>query len=145
LTFVQKSSDGAVEGNTTFNDIPIAATTVGTLVLAPDNPNPTLMLDIDGNGSVDFTLTPNEPLSHGEYSDILRVIVQSLDLNTGIKQSFVGKITAAGQAIRAGQFDHARNIFDALLNEINAQSGKHLGKLDAIGLTIIVEHLIEAL
>ena len=83
---------------------------------------------------IQLTVGPTAPPADFRSLEFLQTIQsykeQALRLgwidNLGIANSLDSKIIAARQAVQAGDNGAARNILNALLNEIEAQSGKHL-------------------
>jgi hypothetical protein len=77
--------------------------------------------------------------------DILKAIINSLPMSQGTRTSLVAKVDAAGSAISRQDSVASKNILSALLQEIRAQSGKHLTTEQAEGLTVIVQQILATL
>ncbi len=107
--------------------------------------NTHISLDIDGNGTTDFVLTANRSIDPVTAIDILSRVIRSLSLDGGVGNSLLAKVNAARNAVSAGKTNEARNVLNALLNEIQAQSGKKITMRDAQGLSVIIGRLIQAL
>jgi len=122
----------------TFTNIPVGPLSRATFkVLASGTPL-ALDLDINGDGITDVSIVPGQPEAPGLWLDLLRLVVISLELDTGTGQSLLAKIDVAQKAVTAGRSQEAQNALGALTNEIQAQSGKHLSITQAQGLTSII-------
>jgi hypothetical protein len=143
LRFDERDPDGVLVQTLRFVNIPVALGSKASLQLLPGDPVPSLMLDVDGDGEVDFVAGPNEPLPPTGSLQILALVVNALSLSPGLQQSLIGKVKAATAALDMGNVRQAQNILGALLHEVSAQSGKGLTEAQAEGLSIIVNHIIQ--
>ena len=57
---------------------------------------------------------------------MLMAMVDSMDMHEGLRQSLLAKLNAALAALERGRVKTARNILNAFINEVKAQSGKKL-------------------
>jgi len=145
LTFNERDDVDNLLRSIQFTEIPIAPTSKASFQLFTDSPTAILELDIDGDGSPDFLLRSNQAITPGEYIRILKTIMSSLGLEKGIEGSMLAKVDAAASSIGANRYREGKNILGALLNEIQAQKGKKLTATQAIGLTDVINHLIQLL
>src|SRR5262249_1807276 len=89
----------------------------------------------DGSGnraSSSFTVTVTG--APGQLSALIALIngwVSSGALDKGTGNSLVAKLQATNQALSAGNTSQACSTLQAFLNEVNAQSGKHLTSAQA--------------
>jgi len=152
LVFTAKDPAGSILGSIIFSQVPIGANSKGSLMLSPNNQSPVLNLDIDGDGTFDFQLSSNQPLSEATLLGMLKAIINSAPISHGIQTSLVAKVDAAAAAIIAGRPSTGQNVLNALLNEIRAQSSnnngkddKHITADDAKGLVVIVQTILAGL
>ena len=70
----------------------MTASTTATLTIPEDgfaSTTPVLIMDIDGNGTVDAELTPGEGVSEEEFLSLLKGIVRTLDLPNAKKLKLI--------------------------------------------------------
>lgn len=142
LNFYEEDAIGAVIGSNTFVQVPVAPGSMGTFSLSPGTPNVTMALDIDGDGATDISITANQAIPPGVYTDILGFILKTCRLNAGMERSFQAKLVAAKLAIDRARIREAQNILSALRNEISAQTGKALTRDQAAGINDIIDYVI---
>ena len=65
--------------------------------------------------------------------------------NTGVANSLLAKLSAAQAAVDRGQPGVAVNILEALISEVQAQSGEHIDAEHAEHMEMHAEHVIDAL
>jgi hypothetical protein len=114
---------------------------VDSLPITPpsdDNDLPRYWRDLDRiEGSMIATLmtvAPSAPPAKFVASEFLKTIIsykdQALKLtwiaNTGVATSLASKLNATQAALQRGDYGTAKQQLNALLNEVNAQAGKHL-------------------
>lgn len=145
IDFNYEDSQGTAIQTIKFPDVPVTVGSVGSLILQPNDPTPTLAMDVDGNGTVDVSLPANRPVEPGVATQILSLIIGTVSLNRGIQQSLLAKVDAANSAIRAGRSNEAKNILGALWDEISAQLGKQVPANQGNGLLTIVGQIIRQL
>lgn len=75
----------------------------------------------------------------------LAAAIRALGLAPGIERSLVAKVEASERLIEGGQNDDAIHLLEALLAELDAQSGNHLAPDDADALAACVEARIDDL
>jgi len=63
----------------------------------------------------------------------------------GIKESLLNKLYAADKMMGRGKTRTAKNILNAFINHLNAQSGKHMSEYAANILIADAEHVINNL
>ena len=66
---------------------------------------------------------------------MIEQLIRGLGLPNGLQQSLLAKLRAANAALARGATGAARNQLDALLREIQAQSGKRMTEEQALGLS----------
>ena len=117
--------------------------------------------EIDGSGiwdtpySIDENNQDNYPLLE-PYSPLPRTIdelkseIEELSSegeidNQGIVTSLLAKLDAAQKLIDEGKIDQAKNLLNAFLNEVQAQSGKHIAREAAELLIQAAEYILSNL
>ena len=65
--------------------------------------------------------------------------------NAGIANSLASKLDAAIKKIEQGKVETAKNILEALINQISAQSGKHISAEVAEALIADIEYILDSL
>lgn len=77
--------------------------------------------------------------------DDLAAAIRALALPAGIERSLVAKVEASERLLERGQLDAAIHLLEALLAELDAQSGVHVDPADADALAACVEARIDEL
>src|SRR3989454_799143 len=93
-------------------------------------------------------LTPDlrgSPTTTSISNEINQLLIAGCIDNAGVANSFTSKLSAAQKAIDAGNFKTAINISGAFINELEAQSGKHVCTAGATALTKDTQSLINSL
>src|SRR3989454_557776 len=93
-------------------------------------------------------LTPDlrgSPTTTDISNEINQLLIAGCIDNAGVANSFTSKLSAAQKAIDAGNFKTAINISGAFINELEAQSGKHVCTAGATALTKDTQSLINSL
>lgn len=137
--------DGTVSVDVRFNTIPIAGASVATLLIEPEITEPTLLLDIDGNNVVDFTLEANSPPEAGLFLIVLVEIVSSSSMPRGIQNSLLKKLESAQAALDRGNMQATRGKLKAFVNAVRAQRGKTLPEEQADVLLQLAESVLSIL
>ncbi|MHB8256939.1 MAG: lipase/acyltransferase domain-containing protein [Acidiferrobacterales bacterium] len=146
LEFDHLSSPNAnVVASTIYPGIPISAQSRAWFTLSPTNTAPDLNLDVDGDGTADFTIPANTPPSPNVFSAVLISVIQKWKLPQGISTSLLAKLYAATSSLETGNQDAARGQLGAFLNEVSAQRGKKLSDKQADTLTRLATAEIQAL
>ncbi len=98
--------------------------------VSPGNSPSTFTLIVSGNSG---GLTHSATVSVTVIADIssLNNVINKMTAagcidNRGVSNALIAKVTAAQTAIRAGNIRTATNLLNALLQQISAQSGKHI-------------------
>jgi hypothetical protein len=128
-----------------YAGIPISIHTHGTISLSPSNSTPILSLDVNGDGKVDFTIAANQKPSSRLFAAVLIDVVNSLNLPRGISESFLVKLNAAADALSRGDTMAAKGQLGALLNDVTAQTGNHVGTAQGSVLLTLIQGAINAL
>ena len=93
-------------------------------------------------------LTPDlrgSPTTTSISNEINQLLIAGCIDNAGVANSFTSKLSADQKAIDAGNFKTAINILGAFINELEAQSGKHVCTAGATALTKDTQSLINSL
>src|SRR6266568_7605673 len=127
---VTVSADVSCTADASIDDGSFSPNAGGTisLVKSPSGPYPL------GDTSVTLTVTDNHGLSNNcvatvtvvDTTPCLIALVQSLGLPSGTANSLIVKLQAAAGALDRGNIQAACGSLGAFLNEVNAQTGKHL-------------------
>ena len=144
FTFDVKEADGnTIIASTTFAGIPVTANTTAVMDIfnLSASSTPILRMDVDGDGTIDFSITPQSASSPLMSVEILRRVVMTLGLPKGIEQGVVSKIDAAVDALNRGNTKTALNQVNALVNYIKAQTEKHIPLDEADELINILEKI----
>lgn len=123
-----------------FLDLPVTAKTKGKITLG-GNGVPTMVLDVDGNGIDDMTVSGDTPKPIASLG-VLRYVILSLNIEKGIKTSLAQKVANASNALQRNQSVTAKNVLSALKNEMNAQSGKKIDQDSVKKLVLIVDKIV---
>ncbi|HEY4493176.1 MAG TPA: hypothetical protein VJB98_00975 [Candidatus Paceibacterota bacterium] len=103
---------GAYAGGPIFSDIPVSPETVATLSISSTT-DPVLSLDVDGDGSIDVSLSEGEVISAGSLLDILEYQVSKLGLTPKQFKKFSKKIAKIKES---ESVQNVENVIDRLNN-----------------------------
>ena len=93
------------------------------------------------NGNWDiYAFTMHTP-SHS--IDILIEIKDNMGLAQGLETSLDAKLDAAKKSLANGNDDTAKNLLEAFINEVEAQTGKKISESDAAELIEYAEWIID--
>jgi hypothetical protein len=91
-----------------FQDIPVTPQTKADIILNPTTKNPQMLLDVDGNGTTDFTVTPKNEFDPVLYLKVLRKTVEGLDMKPVPKFLLTAKIDMTILLIQKGKISRAK-------------------------------------
>lgn len=109
-TFTYESAQILPDGQsatTTFMDIPVTAQTKAEVTLNATQ-IPELALDVNGDGSVDFNITPQTEFDPILFLQIMRKTVEGFDINKGQKQKIYSRIDDTIKVIQKGKIGKAK-------------------------------------
>lgn len=123
---IRKTFKDVVIDEQVFLNIPVTASTKARFSIDGENVS-SMELDVDGDDVVDITI--NDNAAHYITSlEVLEKIIQSLDIERGIQNSFVKKIQNTLKSLTKENNEAARGQLQALKNQLQAQSGKKIGE-----------------
>ncbi len=139
-----------------FEDIPVTASTTGTIMLTKltTPTQPVLVLDIDGNGTTDFTLsTAGTGVSVLDRVKIAKAYANTLTAPRWLKDWILLRLDLIEKLLTAtdkrstpkGNVVAARALLKTLLWSVENQAGKLLAREDAESLKAQVEQLLRLL
>lgn len=136
-----------------FIDIPVTTQTQAEITLDQAG-TPQLALDVTGDGVTDFNLVPSDTFDPILYLQIMKVTIDSLDLNQGQIKAFDNRVNTIIKAIQVGKIDNTKlkaEIFKAALQKTLAKPDpkttkpKKLSKTDAQLLLDMLNKLLDNL
>ncbi|OGL87267.1 hypothetical protein A3I40_02210 [Candidatus Uhrbacteria bacterium RIFCSPLOWO2_02_FULL_48_12] len=145
LVLSRVEDDGTVSARAEYQDVPVLAGSRGSLVLEPNVTQPALLLDIEGDGLAEFSVSANVPPQPEAFVSVLVRAVRSLSLPRGIERSFLAKLGAAARSLDRGDRNAARGQLGAFVNEVSAQEGKALAETEKGLLTRLAEGALAVL
>ncbi|MDD5050896.1 MAG: right-handed parallel beta-helix repeat-containing protein [Candidatus Pacebacteria bacterium] len=87
---IERVVAGQSVATSTFADIPVLPSTLA--MLSASATTTSLIVDLDGNGTVDFTLLPQQDFDPIQYLQVMKNVVNTFTLDKGTKQSLLNKI-----------------------------------------------------
>jgi len=142
---LEEFSEDNLVSTFSYIDIPVSQNTKGRLFLQHVAGSIRLQLDTQGDGVVDFVIEPGQRSNTLVSALVLTDIVRTLGLPRGTEQSLTSKLESAINALRREDHETATHILQALMNEVQAQRGKHISDASADGLLAIVSKLLDSL
>ena len=128
---IQEMENNAVINEMIYRDVPVTPETIATFTIQTIASSTALAMDMDGDGVVDTTITPEETRDPQHYLALVRLAIADLALPQGIMQSFLAKIDNALLSLARTNANAATGQLTALSNSIKAQAGKTLSVHDA--------------
>jgi len=154
-TFTYESEKVLPDGTSTissFVDIPVTTQTQAEITLNSNTQILELKLDVTGDGITDFTLTPSATFDPITYLKIMKVTIDSLDLNKGQIRAFDNRVDNIIKLIQKGRIDKAKLKAEkfkiALKKKLSKPDPKHpkpkkLSKTDAQLLLDMLNKLLD--
>jgi len=142
---VQEVLNDEAIATVSFVNVPVMPNSISTLSLQGVADLSELLLDVDGDGIVDFAIGADDAQQTETSLKILRMVVASLGLQPGIERSIIAKIDAAQQALENEDTEATLGILGALINAWEAQANKHIVIEDVEKLISIVRQLQQQL
>ncbi|MCK9352194.1 MAG: hypothetical protein M0P76_05405 [Candidatus Pacebacteria bacterium] len=135
------SGDDTITASSTFADIPVTSATIATIVIGSMQNTGILQLDIEGDGIIDFSISPLQETNPVVSLGVFESVVKTLGLDKSVTQSIIAKINAVQQSIKKGNIQSTQGQLTALVNYINAQTGKKINMTIAKKLLEIIKHI----
>ena len=142
---VQEVLNDEAIATVSFVNVPVMPNSISTLSLQGVADLSELLLDVDGDGIVDFAIGADDAQQTETSLNILRMVVASLGLQPGNERSIIAKIDAAQQALENEDTEATLGILGALINAWEAQADKHIVIEDVEKLISIVRQLQQQL
>ncbi|MFZ2150046.1 MAG: right-handed parallel beta-helix repeat-containing protein [Minisyncoccia bacterium] len=136
-----------------FIDIPVTTQTQGEITLNQAG-IPQLALDVTGDGVTDFNLLPSATFDPILYLQIMKVTIDSLELNQGQIKAFDNRVDIIIKSIQGGKIDNTKlkaEIFKSALQktlskpDLKTTKPKKLSKTDAQLLLDMLNKLLDNL
>jgi hypothetical protein len=129
------SSSGKIVSSLRYADVPIASNSRGQLTIGPAQTNPSLLIDVYGDGTTNLTIAANTPVAPTAFVTVLIDIVRILRLSSGIETSLLSKLNSTLSSLKRGQVGAAHGQLTAFINEVRAQTRINLTTEQANTLT----------
>ena len=109
-----------------YKNIPVSASTTAELVIQNLNIAPELVLDIDGDGATDAIFTGVEDNDILASMEILRNIVNGLDIHKELKKELIKKLEKAEKELRKGKTEKVIKQFDEIIKKLKEEIEENL-------------------
>jgi len=113
-----------------FSSVPISIGSIANVQYQPGTA-PSLQLDVDGNGTTDFTIVANAPPTPGVVLAVIVNTINRFGLSKGLSTELLATVNSAAKALAAGDTKTVMNLMKALDQKVNAQSEKTLSDKQA--------------
>ncbi|MDD4989308.1 MAG: right-handed parallel beta-helix repeat-containing protein [Candidatus Pacebacteria bacterium] len=121
---IERTVAGQTVATSTFADIPVLPTTQATLSVSATS---TLLgVDLDGNGTTDFSLTSAQEFDPIQYLQVMKNVVGTFTLDKGTRQSLLNKIDTTIKMLQKGKAKGISARISGFLNGI--KKDKIMGK-----------------
>ena len=98
-----------------------------------------LQIDIDGDGSTDFTLEEGKEVTPLTQLKILKGIIKSFNIRSGIKRGLIERIDSTIKLLKLGKTEGVIETLTSLQNQLKALAGKKFDTETALRLLEIIE------
>ena len=129
----------SVLGSVSYKDIPITPSTIIEFTIQNLENSSDLTVDIDGDGSTDFTLEEGEEVTPLTQLKILKGIIKSFNIRPGIKRGLIERIDSAIKLFKLGKTEGVRETLTSFQNQLKALAGKKLSAETSVELIQIIE------
>jgi pimeloyl-ACP methyl ester carboxylesterase len=126
----EQTLGGNTAVNTTFTDIPVTPSTKAELVIPVVGQQPTLNLDIEGDGKVDFTVKPNAEFDVILYLESMKKVIKTFNLPKNSEDTLMKKIDKTVNLIKSGKLKNAQQSIQTAVRQLELNRGK-IKKLSA--------------
>ena len=113
-----------------YKNIPVSASTTAELVIQNLNIVPELVFDIDGDGATDAIFTGVEDNDILASMEILRNIVNGLDIHKELKKELIKKLEKAEKELGKGKTEKAVKQFDEIIKKLKEEIEENLEEED---------------
>ena len=120
------SQGGVVSASSTFVDIPVTPQMKGSVVSVASST--VLALDIDGDGTIDATTTPNKAFDPILYIEIMKKTIDSFNLKKAQEKLLIQRLNELEKKIKAGKIKNVEKQIKGLIKSVT-RSNKKLRKI----------------
>ena len=141
---IDEARGDTLVASTAIRNIPVVEHTIATLTVQTTDTGLTpinLNMDIDGNGTNDITVTPDTADNAGVSLAILKKIVQTLDIQKGLKKALVAQIEAAEKVVKKGFPKVASQILKTMTTQLTHFPTFLISPEDATRLIKIIDEI----
>lgn len=135
-----------VVGSVEYENIPVTARTTGQIMVQGNGSTTDLLLDVDGNGTVDAALGSDGTDPHA-YAELMEDVIERMELSESAEKKIEKKLDDIGDALESDQWQkHEKKILKKIdqLKEMIQKLGKKAGSIsvsDAQKLISMIEQL----
>ena len=122
-----------------YTNIAVTPDTKASLTTRTVDTTSSLSLDVQGDGVPDLTVTPSESSDPKASLKALKVVVNTLTIQKGVKNGIIKQIEAAEKALEKGFPNVADNILKGLVKQLQKFPGFLIAPSDAQALIQIIE------
>src|SRR5262249_14695025 len=115
--------EGAVTGTSRFADVPVSSNSKASLTIDPATVASTMALDVNADGTSDFTIQPNQPVPPQVGVAVLINVVESLGLPASTISGLLASLSAAQTDLMSGSAAAAQADLASFLNQLNGAGG----------------------
>ncbi len=108
-----------------FVNIPVTQNTTGELTITQSTTT-ALVLDIDGDGTADITISAGEEQDTSVSLKVLSSIIGSLDIHKGFKKELIGKVEKAIKELEKGKTDKAIKKLEKVVEKLEKEIKRNL-------------------
>ncbi len=142
---VERSVAGKIVNTSTYADLPVLPATTATLAISPTSTS--LSVDLDGNGTTDFTLAPAQEFDPVQYLTVMKNVLNSFTIDKGTKQSLLNKIDTTVKMLQKGKASGVSKRIAGFLNGIKKDKikDKKISSSDAQTIVNMLTKLLDNL
>ena len=140
FTFIiEEITNGQVTDSIVYSDVPVSPSTTATMTIETVGSAGPLQIDTNGDGQIDNTLESGEEITPVTQLKILKGIIKSLNIRSGIKRGLIERIDSAIKLLKLGKTEGVIETLTSFQNQLKALAGKKLDIETALRLLEIIE------
>jgi len=125
-----------------FEGVPVSVSSIATVELDGTGGTASMQLDVNGDGTFDFTVGANQPSPPGSFASVLLDVIARANLAAGLAQELSTTVRQILASIERGNVAAARGQLQAFKLKIGAQAGKGLSPEHAATLSQLVGAIV---
>ena len=136
---IEEITNDQVTDSIIYSDVPVSPSTTATMTIETVGSAGPLQIDTNGDGQIDNTLESGEEITPVTQLKILKGIIKSFNIRSGIKRGLIERIDSAIKLLKLGKTEGVIETLTSFQNQLKALAGKKLPVETSVELIQIIE------